>query len=120
MTSKRDHPTGSSRSCVSRSTLASALSDRANDNKVVVVDGWGFGETPSTKAAVALLNAVGVSGRVLVVVRPDDVTAAKSFRNLTEVHVLPSSELNAYDVLCSDYVVFTSDTLPATTTTEEA
>jgi large subunit ribosomal protein L4 len=97
-----------------RLALTSSLSDRANDNKVVVVQEWGFGETPSTKAATALLAAVGVTGRVLVVVRPDDVVAAKSFRNLPEVHVLPSSDLNAYDILCSDYVVFTSETLPST------
>jgi len=102
-----------------RLALASALSDRANDGKVVVVDEWGFGATPSTKAAIALLAAVGAAGRVLVIVRPDDVVAAKSFRNLPEVHVLPSSDLNAYDILCSDYVVFTSETLP-TTAHEEA
>jgi large subunit ribosomal protein L4 len=103
-----------------RLALASALSDRANGEQVVVVDDWGFGDTPSTKAARALLGAVGVSGKVLVVVRPDDVVAAKSFRNLPEVHVLPASDLNAYDILCSDYVVFTSETLPTTTPAEEA
>jgi large subunit ribosomal protein L4 len=103
-----------------RLALASALSDRAKGEQVVVVDDWGFGDTPSTKAARALLGAVGVSGKVLVVVRPDDVVAAKSFRNLPEVHVLPASDLNAYDILCSDYVVFTSETLPTTTPAEEA
>ena len=100
-----------------RLALTSALSDRANEGKVAVVESWGFGETPSTKAAIALLSAIGVSGHVLVVVRPDDVVAAKSFRNLPEVHVLPSSDLNAYDVLCSDHVVFTSETLPTTAST---
>jgi large subunit ribosomal protein L4 len=102
-----------------RLALASALSDRANGEQIVVVDDWGFGDTPSTKAAQALLDAVGATGKVLVVVRPDDVVAAKSFRNLPEVHVLPASDLNAYDVLCSDLVVFTSETLPSTTTTAE-
>ena len=100
-----------------RLALASALSDRANEGQVLVVDEWGFSDTPSTKAAIALLAAIGATGKVLVVVRPDDVIAAKSFRNLPAVHVLPSNELNAYDILCSDHVVFTSDTLPTTAAT---
>jgi large subunit ribosomal protein L4 len=95
-----------------RLALLSALSDRASDNKIVVVEGWGF-EAPSTKAATALLAGLGVTGRVLVVVAPDEVNAVKSFRNLPDVHVLQANELNAYDVLCSDYVVFTPETLPS-------
>jgi len=94
-----------------RLALASALSDRAADGKVVVVSGWGF-EDPSTKAAKALLKTLGVDGKVLVVVGHDEIEAAKSFRNLPEVHVCPAGELNAYDVLCSDWVVFTPETLP--------
>ena len=96
-----------------RLALLSALSDRASDGRVVVVDGWGF-EGPSTKQAQALLDAVGVTGKALVVVGADEITAAKSFRNIPEVHVLLNTELNAYDVLCSDYVVFTPETLPDT------
>jgi large subunit ribosomal protein L4 len=96
-----------------RLALHSALSDRANDGKVVVVSGWGL-EAPSTKAAQALLDALGVTGRALVVVGADEVLAAKSFRNLPSVHVLLNTELNAYDVLCSDVVVFTPETLPST------
>src|SRR4051812_40004615 len=95
-----------------RLALHSALSDRANDGKVVVVDSWGF-DAPSTKAAVEALRGLGVSGRVLVVLAGDDEVAAKSLRNIPEVHVLLVNELNAYDVLCSDYVVFTSATLPS-------
>jgi len=95
-----------------RLALYSALSDRAADEKVLVVDGWSF-ETPSTKAAVAALEAINATGKVLVVLGADDEIAAKSFRNLGHVHVLAASELNAYDVLVSDYVVFTRDTLPA-------
>jgi large subunit ribosomal protein L4 len=95
-----------------RLALRSALSDRAADGKVLVVDGWGIDGTPSTKAAKALLADLGVAGRALVVVAPDDLVAAKSFRNLPEVHVCPVGELNAYDVLVSDFVVFTRDTLP--------
>jgi large subunit ribosomal protein L4 len=94
--------------------LRSALSDRAADGKVAVVDRWPF-DTPKTKAAKAALAALGLDGKVLVVVGPDDVDISKSFRNLPDVHVLLASELNAYDVLCSDWVVFTEDTLPKST-----
>ena len=95
-----------------RLALRSALSDRAADGKVVVVEGWDFA-APRTKDARAALAALGVEGRVLVVVGAGDDVAAKSFRNLPEVHVITPGELNTYDVLVSDYVVFTRDTLPA-------
>jgi large subunit ribosomal protein L4 len=94
-----------------RLALLSALSDRANLGQVVVVDGWGF-EGPSTKAAADVLKAIGVTGRALVVLAPSEETAALSFRNLPDVHVILNAELNAYDVLCSDFVVFTPETLP--------
>lgn len=94
-----------------RLALASALSDRAADDKVIVVDSWSF-EAPKTKDAIAALSAVGATGKILVVLSPTDVTAFKSFRNLPEVHVLRSGELNTFDVLVSDYVVFTRDSLP--------
>ncbi|MCO5319158.1 MAG: 50S ribosomal protein L4 [Microthrixaceae bacterium] len=93
--------------------LRSALSDRAADDKVVVVDSFGF-DTPSTKAAIKLLADLGVDGRALVVVGADDSAAQLSFRNLPEVHVVAAGELNTYDVLVSDYVVFSSETLPTT------
>lgn len=96
-----------------RLALASALSDRAADDKVVVVDSWGF-DTPRTKDAIAALGALDVSGKALIVLTPDDVTAWKSFRNLTGCHVLTTGELNTYDVLVSDYVVFTKASLPGT------
>lgn len=98
---------------VKRLALRSALSDRAADDKVVVVSEWDFG-TPSTKEAVAALTALGVEGRALVVIDTDDVTAARSFRNIPSVHVIAPGELNTYDVLVNDYVIFTSATLPAT------
>jgi large subunit ribosomal protein L4 len=101
-----------------RLALRSALSDRAADGKVVVVDGWGF-EAPSTKGAVAALAALGVEGRVLVVLSREDIDAWKSFRNLPEVHVLEVGELNTYDVLVNDYVVFTRDTLPSTAAADD-
>jgi large subunit ribosomal protein L4 len=97
-----------------RLALASALSDRAADGKVVVVDGWTF-DTPSTKAAKAAIAALEIDGRVLVVLRPDDTNAWLSFRNLPEVHVISDGELNTYDVLVSDVVVFTKASLPSRT-----
>ena len=92
--------------------LRSALSDRAADSKVVVLEDWGFSDTPSTKAARAVLDDLHLEGKVLVVVTHDDHTASLSFRNLPEVHVLLTGELNAYDVLCSDFVLFTRASLP--------
>ena len=105
-----------------RLALRSALSDRAADNKVVVVAGWDF-DVPSTKGAAAALAALGVEGRALVVLSRTDEVAWKSFRNLPKVHVLEPGELNTFDVLVSDYVVFTTDTLPSAepaTDTEDA
>ena len=91
--------------------LASALSDRVNENRVVVVDDWAF-TAPSTKAASAALKSLGVTGSVLVVVGPNDANVEKSFRNLHDAQVISVSELNAYDVLCNEWVVFTKSTLP--------
>jgi large subunit ribosomal protein L4 len=91
--------------------LRSALSDRAAEGKVIVVDRWEF-DSPRTKDAVAALDALGLEGRVLVVLGDDDVDAGRSFRNLPEVQILEARELNAYDVLVNDYIVFTKDNLP--------
>ncbi len=102
--------------------LRSALSDRAADGKVLVVDAWDFGDTPKTKDAKAALADLGTTGRVLIVLGRDDAVAARSFRNLPEVQLIEVGELNAYDVLVNDYVVFTQATLPtsAPAATEEA
>jgi large subunit ribosomal protein L4 len=94
-----------------RLALRSALSDRAADGKVHVLDEWGF-DGPSTKAAAALLASLELEGRVLVVVAGDDETAWKSFRNLSQVHLIETGQLNAYDVLVADNLVFTRATLP--------
>ena len=91
--------------------LRSALSDRMSENKVVVVEDWGFA-APSTKAASAAISALGMSGRVMIVLERKDESAWKSFRNLTDVHVLSTPELNAYDILCNDWIVFTKASLP--------
>ena len=104
-----------------RLALASALSDRRADDKIIVLDGWGI-DSPSTKGAVEVLGKLGVAGRVLVVLSRDeaDVAVWKSLRNLQDVHVLTAGELNAYDVLVSDWVVFTRASLPATRVTADA
>ena len=98
--------------------LRSALSDRAAAGRVAVVDTWPFSE-PSTKEARQALAALGLEGMVLVVIGDEDDTAYRSFRNLPEVRVIVAGELNAYDVLCSDWVVFTEQTLPRTRPPEE-
>ena len=92
--------------------LKSALSDRAALGNVALVDQWSF-EAPSTKAAVAALQALALEGRVLVVLSEDDFVADRSFGNLPEVQTLLVNELNAYDILVNDWVVFTDETLPA-------
>lgn len=90
--------------------LASALSDRFNEGRVIVVDDWGFSKT---KDAVAAIKALGIDGTVLVVVGRDEDAAAKSFRNIPSVQLVLKEELNAYDVLCNKYVLFSQKTLPA-------
>lgn len=94
-----------------RLALRSALSDRASESKVALVDAWRF-EVPRTKDAIEALDALGLRGRVLVVVDREDVTAERSFANLPEVQTVLASELSAYDVLRHDWVVFTDATLP--------
>ena len=94
-----------------RLALASALSDRAAAGRVIVVDRWRF-EVPRTADGKAALAAVGAEGKVVVVLEDVGGTAWKSFRNLASVHCLHRDELNTYDVLDSDVVVFTRDTLP--------
>lgn len=91
--------------------LQSALSDRARDGKVVVVDSWNF-SSPKTADGIAALKALGIDGRVLIVVRRDEINAIRSFRNIPHVQLIEVGELNAYDVLCNDTVVFSQATLP--------
>ena len=98
-----------------RLALLSALSDRASEGNVVVVDSWSF-DTPSTRGAKSALAALGLTDKnVLVVCGPDDLNVALSFRNLESCHPILATELNAYDVLVSDVVIFTKATLPNTT-----
>ena len=91
--------------------LQSALSDRAMEGKVIVIDAWKF-DAPKTSAAIEALNALNLDGRTLIVVRRDELNAIRSFRNLPEVQLIEISELNAYDVLCNDNIVFSQGSLP--------
>ncbi|HTT86589.1 MAG TPA: 50S ribosomal protein L4, partial [Acidimicrobiales bacterium] len=97
-----------------RLALCSALADRAAEGRVALVDEWTF-EAPRTKDAVAALGALELEGLVLVVLGPEDGIADRSFANLSRVQTLQTAELNAYDVLRSDWVVFTDATVPGDT-----
>ena len=96
---------------MNRLALSSALSDRAQSERVVVVDEWRF-EVPKTKEALLALENLSLDGKVMMVVSGDDNTAIRSFRNLPSVQIVEAEELNAYDILCSDWLVFTTETLP--------
>jgi len=100
-----------------RLALRSALSDRAAEQKVLVVDAWGI-DTPSTKSAISLLGALGLrtkgerDDRVLLVLDRSEETVWKSFRNLGErIQIVIPEELNTYDVLVNDWLVFSKGTL---------
>lgn len=94
-----------------RKALASALSDRAADGRIKVLDGWNI-DTPSTRTARTVLDALGLEGNICAVITRADQAVAKSLRNLPNVHALLADELNAYDILVSDWVVFTKASLP--------
>ena len=96
---------------MNRLALCSALSDGAQSERVVVVDQWQF-ETPKTKDALTALENLDLEGKVMMVVAASDDATIRSFRNLPSVQLVQAAELNAYDVLCSDWLVFTAETLP--------
>ena len=87
--------------------LRGALSDRARHGRVHVVAGFLDGDSPSTKAGVAALRKVTERANALVVMARGDELTAKSLRNVPEVHLLHADQLNTYDVLCADDVIFT-------------
>jgi large subunit ribosomal protein L4 len=95
-----------------RLALYSALSDRAGEQHVALIDGFATWTAPKTKDAVSSLSVLGLSGKVLVVLDREDSVAFQSFRNLQNVKTIDAGELNAYDVLDADWVLFTDDTLP--------
>ena len=94
-----------------QAALRAALSDRARSDKVHVVSFAGAGTVPSTKTAVGALRALGLGKNVLVVAPRDDEMLWKSLRNVPEVHLISPGQLNTYDVLVSDDVVFTEAAL---------
>ncbi|QLD12191.1 50S ribosomal protein L4 [Microbacterium oleivorans] len=87
--------------------LLGALSDRARGQRLHIVDSFGIEGAPSTKAASAVLTGFAATKNVLVVIERGDELTVKSVRNLAYVHVLTFDQLNAYDVLVSDDIVFT-------------
>jgi len=99
--------------------LRGALSDRLSHGRVQVVSGFVDGDAPRTKDALAVLaTAIGLAelgrpAKVLAVVHRDDELTWKSLRNVASVHVLTEDQLNTYDVLASDHVVFTEQALTA-------
>jgi len=93
--------------------LHGALSDRAQHGRVHVVAGFVDGDTPSTKSALAALAKVTQRANVLVVFDRADELTVKSLRNAPQVHLIAADQLNTYDVLCSDDIVFTKAALEA-------
>ena len=87
--------------------LRGALSDRARHDRIHVVESIATGDAPSAKAAAALLAGLSDRRNVLVVLDRTDLVSMKSVRNLADVHVLAVDQLNTYDVLCADDILFT-------------
>ncbi len=93
-----------------RLALASALSDRAASGEVRVVSSYSW-DKPHTKSVVDMLDKMGVAGKVLFVLGRADEIAERSVRNLPHAIILPPDQLNAYDVLWAETIVFTSATV---------
>jgi len=93
--------------------LRGALSDRARNGRVHVVTGIVEGDTPSTKAAIQALASISDRSNLLVVLDRDDDVSWLSLRNVPSVHLLVVDQLNTYDVLVSDDVIFTKDAFDA-------
>ncbi len=94
-----------------RLALRSALSARAADSQIKVVDTFDVWEEPNTKRAVALLEAIGVGGKVLLIAEDHERVAIKSFRNLGHVIASNLGQANTYDVLWADTIVMSKGTL---------
>jgi large subunit ribosomal protein L4 len=91
--------------------LRGALSDRAREGRVHVVSAFVDGDAPKTKTALATLTSITQAKRVLVVLDRDDVLNWVSLRNAPQVHLIEAGQLNTYDVLVSDEVIFTETAL---------
>lgn len=93
--------------------LRGALSDRARADRVHVLKSVVTGDVPSTKNAIAAINAVTAGRRALIVLERNDDTAWKSLRNAPDIHAISVGQLNTYDVLINDDIVFTASALDA-------
>ena len=93
--------------------LRGALSDRARNGRIHAITELVSGQTPSTKSAKVFLGTLTDRKQVLVVIGRSDETGAKSVRNLPGVHILTPDQLNTYDVLRADDVVFSVEALNA-------
>jgi large subunit ribosomal protein L4 len=91
--------------------LRGALSDRAREGRIHVITEFVTGEKPSTKAAIKAIESLALEGNLLIAIDRADDVSAMSLRNVPAIHVLYVDQLNTYDVLCSDQVVFTSASL---------
>lgn len=91
--------------------LRGALSDRAREGRIHVVSELVAGDVPSTKKAMAAISALNLEGKVLLVVGRDETASWLSLRNVPNTHVLSPDQLNTYDVLVSDQVLFTKAAL---------
>jgi large subunit ribosomal protein L4 len=90
-----------------------ALSDRARNGRLHVISEFAIGSSPSTKAAFAIINQLTSRRNVLVVLDRADEVSYKSLRNLQQLHVLPVDQINAYDIMLADDVIFTKSALDA-------
>ena len=89
--------------------MRSALSAKVRDNELVLVDDYAF-EKPSTKAAVAMLKALGLEGkRLTIIVRDEDINAYLSFRNVPKTFIITPDEANTYDLLNNGALLMTVD-----------
>jgi len=93
--------------------LRGALSDRARHGRVHVASALVGGEAPSTRDAVAALASISTARNILVVLERSDELSWKSLRNAVDLHILEPGQLNTYDVLISDEVIFTLGALEA-------
>jgi len=94
-----------------QAALRGALSDRARDGRIVVIDSIVTGDAPSTKTALAVIEAASTQVKHLVVLSRDETTAWLSLRNVPTISITAADQLNTYDVLVNDDVVFTKAAL---------
>jgi len=93
-----------------RLALLGALTDRAREGRILILEGLSF-EAPSTKDALGVLEGLKAEGLVLIVLTAPDESVQKSFRNLSHVRIAFSGNLGTHEVLYADWIVFTKDAL---------